>query len=122
MMDKYFSTHIRDEAIKRKKLEMERLRQSLLRNAVTVIAELRRTVSFKDAFIFGSLTKPFKFGINSDIDIAFSGLKDRDFFKAASFISSEIGREVDVIQLEGFRFAEKIKKEGIKWKPKNMPF
>ena len=46
----------------------------------------------------------------------------RDFLKAASFISSEIGRKVDVIQLEGFRFAEKIKKEGIKWKPKNMPF
>ncbi|GFP39274.1 hypothetical protein HKBW3S47_00973 [Candidatus Hakubella thermalkaliphila] len=49
------------------------------------------------------------------MDIGFVGLRDEDFFKAMSFISREIGVEVDVIQLEGHRLEARVKREGLKW-------
>lgn len=91
------------------------MRLETLEKLFNTLERLNEDVPFKEAYIFGSLAKPFKFFEDSDIDIGFMGLEDGHFFKAISFISGEIGGDVDVIQLEGHRLAEKIKKEGIKW-------
>lgn len=91
------------------------MRLETLEKLFNTLERLNEGVPFKEAYIFGSLSKAFKFFEDSDIDIGFMGLEDGHFFKAISFISGEIGGDVDVIQLEGHRLAEKIKKEGIKW-------
>jgi uncharacterized protein len=59
--------------------------------------------------------RPHGFIPDSDVDIAFYKLKDEDFFKAISFLSRRLARDVDVIQLEGHRLEEKRKSTGIKW-------
>ena len=81
-----------------------------------VLDDLSGEVDFKEAYLFGSITKPFRFSEKSDIDIGFLGLSDRDFFKAMSIISKKTGFDVDLVQLEGHRLKEKIVREGTKWK------
>lgn len=113
-----FSTYILDESLKKKRLAQERLRKNILKKLDKILSEMSQNVSFKEAYIFGSVTKSNHFTEKSDIDIAFLGLDDRDFFKVMSFISSQLERDVDIIQLENHRLADKIKKEGLKWKKK----
>ena len=110
-----FSTHLLDEVIERGKKEREELRHYLIIKLFDVLDRLSAEASFSEAYLFGSIAKPYKFSKDSDIDIGFVGLGEEDFFKAMSFISREIGRDADVIQMEDHRLAEKIKREGIKW-------
>src|SRR4030067_651857 len=80
-----------------------------------ILHNLSKSVFFNEAYVFGSVVKPHRFSKLSDIDIGFIGLKDEDFFKTMSFISSQIGVEVDIIQLEGHRLADKVMREGVRW-------
>lgn len=111
-----FSTYLLDEAVDREKEELEKLRLNLLKKLHHIVGKLHLEVPFKEAYIFGSITKPYEFSENSDVDIGFLGLKDEYFFTAMAFISRGINRDADIIQLENFRFAERIKKEGIRVK------
>lgn len=110
-----FSTFILDRVLKRKKSENERLRKNLLNKTKQALEKLYQKGLFKEAYIFGSVTKPFDFTENSDIDVGFIGLKDEDYFKVMSFLSRELERDVDIIQMENHRLASKIKEEGIRW-------
>lgn len=103
------------EKRKREREKAELIRQKLLEEVKKLLSSLCQLIPFEEAYIFGSLVKPEAFFVESDIDIAFYGLKDKDFIKAISFLSRHIGRDVDVVQLEGYRLEEKIKKEGIRW-------
>jgi uncharacterized protein len=114
-----FVTYLLDEAIEKKKKKQEELRLHSLAKIQTVLDALSLEVPFEEAYIFGSVTKPCKFYERSDIDVGFVGLKDEYFFKVMSYISGEIGFDVDVVQLEGNRLGDKIKKEGIRWKRKS---
>lgn len=114
-----FSTALIDETIDRKRKEREVKRLQLIERLSGTLKRLSKRVSFDEAYIFGSVIKPHRFAELSDIDIGFIGLKDEAFFKTISFISDEIGLEVDVIQLEGHRLAEKVKREGMRWTQKD---
>ena len=109
-----FSTYLLDEAVVREKEEREKLRLDALKKLNYIIGRLYLEVPFTEAYIFGSVTKPYEFSENSDADVGFLGLKDEYFFKTMAFISREINMDVDIIQLERSRFAKKIKKEGVK--------
>ena len=113
-LSRRFSTYLLDDTVFRKKEERENLRLDVLKKLHYIIGKLYLEVPFTEAYIFGSVTKPYEFSENSDADIGFRGLKDEYFFKAMAFISREINRDVDVVQLERSRFAKKIKKEGVK--------
>jgi len=112
---KKFETPLLDKVLEREKREREGLRLQLIKKLFDIFGRLRREVPFEDAYLFGSIIKPYKFMEGSDVDIGFTGLGDEYFFKAMSFISREISRDVDVVQLEGHRLAEKIKRDGMKW-------
>ncbi|MDO8445649.1 MAG: hypothetical protein Q7T53_06055 [Deltaproteobacteria bacterium] len=114
-----FSTALIDKTVKRKSKEREERRLQLIGRLFDILNRLSKGVSFDEAYIFGSLIKPYRFSELSDIDIGFIGLKDEDFFMTISFISDEIGLEVDVMQLEGHRLADKVKREGIRWTRKD---
>ncbi|MBP7796922.1 MAG: hypothetical protein KA059_09130 [Elusimicrobiales bacterium] len=101
--------------MKKKRVEKEKLRKHALKKLDTILSEMSQIIFFKDAYIFGSITKPHQFTEESDVDIAFLGLDDKDFFKAMSFISGQLERDVDIIQIENHRLSEKVVKEGIKW-------
>lgn len=116
-----YATPLLDAAIEREKQEREELRKLLLGKIFNVLALMGKTFPFREAYIFGSIVKPFGFTGRSDVDIAFVGLADEHFFQAMSFLSRELGVGVDVVQLEGHRLAEKIRKEGMKWIKKDSP-
>jgi predicted nucleotidyltransferase len=112
------STYILDTILIKKKEERERIRCEVLHKLQSVLDELYTIISFQEAYIFGSITRPYSFYENSDIDIGFIGLNDKDFFKAMSFISARLGCDVDILQLENHRLRPVILKEGIQWKKK----
>ncbi len=104
-------TALIDEYKKKKKEKAEDFRAGLLSKISSALSELLKTVHFEEAYIFGSILTP-SFSRESDIDIAFIGLRDKDLFSAMAFLSDYLGRDVDVIQLEGHRLREKIIREG----------
>ena len=111
-----FTTEIIDSVLHRKKEERENYRIYTLQKLLSVLEELSKIIPFKEAYIFGSITKKYLFSEHSDVDIGFIGLDDKDFFKAMSFISERIGMDVDIVQLEHHRLKDIIQKEGIPWK------
>jgi len=104
------------EKRKKEQEKAQKLREKLLFDIDEALSELSQSVPFQDAYIFGSITTPHTFSPDSDVDIAFYGLKDQDFFKAIAFLSRRLAKDVNVVQLEGHRLEEKIKSTGIKWK------
>ena len=106
-----------EEVYRRKREERERLRQSVLKKVFEALDRLRREVPFREAYIFGSLSRPYAFYESSDIDIAFCGLPEEKFLFAMAFLSDLLERDVDVVMLEKSKFKEKILREGIRWTP-----
>lgn len=121
MMEK-FETDLLDSILERKRREQEEFRLQLIKKLFDTLDKLSQEIPFKEAYLFGSIGKPYRFTKESDVDIGFLGLKDEHFFKAMSFISREIGVDVDILQLENHRLAKKIKKEGIKWTKRGKPY
>lgn len=114
-MSAKFSIHLLERALTRQRKSREQRRQECLAAALRALEELSREIPFEEAYIFGSLTKPACFFEGSDLDIAFTGLRDEDFFRAAAFLSRAIGMEVDLLPLEDHPLKERILKEGIRW-------
>lgn len=110
LLDKYL------KAIEQKK---EKNRLGLLKKTHDALNILSKEISFKKAYIFGSILKKKKFYYDSDIDIAVSGLKDEDFFCFMSRTADILGRDVDIVQLEKHRLKNKILREGLLWKKQN---
>jgi len=110
-----FSTWLLDRAIAKERQGRERQRRERLEALFQALEKLSRQVPFQEAYIFGSLAKPYRYFDESDIDVAFVGLRDEDFFRAMAFLSRELEADVDVVQLESHPLREKIVKEGIRW-------
>src|SRR3990172_4375761 len=110
-----YITTLLDEAVEKERMERETQRLRLLEKLCDALDRGHKEIDFDDAYIFGSVTKPFRFSEISDIDVGFVGLDDRDFFKMMSYLSAETGVDVDIVQLEDHRLADKVKREGIRW-------
>lgn len=76
-------------------------------------AQILKENGVKEIFIFGSLANG-KFNENSDIDIAVSGLSEKDFYKVASILMFELKNEFDLIDLDDKenRFSQMLLKVG----------
>lgn len=111
-----YATTLLDEVIEKKRKNQEDLRLDIIKKILRGIDRLRGELSFEEAYLFGSITKPFRFSERSDVDIGFVGLTNRHFFKVMSYLSEEAGRDVDIIQLEDHKLSDKIKKGGIRSK------
>ena len=105
--------------IAREAEERERARLNTLKRVIEALKELRKGVTFKRAYIFGSVVKPYMYTSRSDVDIAFEGLEPDKLFYAVAFLSEKIGRDVDVVGLERADpyLRRKIVEEGLEWKP-----
>lgn len=66
-----------------------------IKKAVQILKENGAT----EVFIFGSIANG-KFNENSDIDIAVSGLSEKDFYKVASILMFELENKFDLIDLD----------------------
>lgn len=109
-----------EEVLKNKREQNEILRNKTIEKTWEALDELRKKIEFHGAFIFGSLARPYGFNQDSDVDIAFLILDDKDFFFAMAFLSKRLYVDVDIAQMESSNnLKRKILSEGIPWKKKN---
>jgi len=101
---------------KRKSQEREKYRKDFIDEVFKALEKLTKEVFFEEAYIFGSLTKPYQFGKRSDVDLAFKGLDKDKLFITISHLSLELGRDVNVVAIDDVHFKDKILREGIKWR------
>ena len=94
----------------------EKLRKKAIETISQALKDFKNEFIFEEAYIFGSVTKPYKFKKPSDIDIAFTKLDRDKLFLAVSFLRRYFERNVNVVHLEDVHFQKKIVKEGIRWK------
>jgi hypothetical protein len=114
-MSAKFSTHILERALAQQRQRRERQRRALLDGACAALEGLSQQIAFEEAYLFGSITQPERFSERSDIDIAFVGLRDEDFFRALAFLSRRLATDVDIVQLEKHPRREQILQGGIRW-------
>lgn len=112
-------TELLDRYLNKIEQRKEEKRLELLQKILEGLNRISKEISFKKAYIFGSILKKKKFYYDSDVDIAVEGLNNENFFTFMSRISDLLGREVDVIQIETHRLKNKIIKEGLLWKKKD---
>ena len=118
-MTEHFSTHLLDQVIDKKREKREQVRKDCLSACFKALDKLSRLISFEEAYMFGSLAKPYRFNRDSDVDIAFLGLCNEDFFQAIAFLSRELNSDVDVVQLENHPRKKLIIREDIRWKKRD---
>jgi hypothetical protein len=110
-----FSTSKLDQLISDRRLKNEQDRQFLLNKTKQWFNQYGKKYSIDRAYIFGSVTHPYHFSHQSDIDVAIENINLDDFFLVISLLSEHLEREVDLIQLKHCHFAEKIRQTGILW-------
>ena len=110
-----FKTYFLDRAIAHRRDTQEQQRQQILAQVIEWLETVGSQHGIKQAYIFGSLTRPGDFTEASDVDIAISGKLPEDFCPLMSLLSTTLGREVDLIHLEKCHFAERIREKGILW-------
>lgn len=99
----------RDRRVRREAALAEQTR-ALLRTAVA------RHVPGTAVWVYGSLVKPGRFHEWSDVDIAVASLPPGMTLEyLQSLLSAEVGREVDVCQLDRTRLRPVIEREGERW-------
>jgi predicted nucleotidyltransferase len=107
----------------RRQMKYHQFEQARL-NTIEAIKEalnhLAKRYTWEDAYIFGSITSPGRYGSASDIDISVSGLDTLDYFAFIGDISELLNKRVDVVRLEECRFSQSIISKGIKWTRKKI--
>jgi predicted nucleotidyltransferase len=111
-----FDTSLLDEAIARRHERREMLRRARLEEVLRQLEGLGPAHEVKEAYIFGSLAQPGRFSEDSDIDVAVV-MPSARFFDLAAELSHALHTDVDLIPLERCHFADKIRREGIRWTP-----
>lgn len=114
-----FDTSVLDQAIAERSARWEAERQDLLARLLHWLDEHGRRYTLSQAYIFGSIARPGRFTDRSDIDVAVTVLPDTPFFALMAALSTAMGRDVDLIDLNQCHFADKIQREGILWTPSN---
>jgi predicted nucleotidyltransferase len=103
-----------DQAIARAQTAREDARQQTRSAVDEALAALAKRYAFGEVYLFGSLVKPGRYRGDSDVDLAVSGLGDA-YWTFAAELSEQLGRDVDLVDLDTSRFAERIRREGIRW-------
>jgi predicted nucleotidyltransferase len=104
------------EKLQEEKLaEREERRKKILTDITISLKRYFSSKKVAKVFIIGSILRKGAFYNFSDIDIAVEGL-DEDYFLTLSEIEALLDRDVDLIELEGHRLREEIKKRGMRIK------
>ncbi|ETX03233.1 MAG: hypothetical protein ETSY1_00750 [Candidatus Entotheonella factor] len=110
-----FKTDTLDTILHRRREAQEQERQVLLARVYHTLDRLSPVYGLDHVYIFGSLIRPWTFSADSDIDLAVESLEPEPFFSLMGILATELGREVDLIDLSRCHFASKIRQEGRLW-------
>jgi len=110
-----FDTYLLDQALARRREAQEHSRRHMLDRVLRLLDEMGPQCNIHHAYIFGSVTRPYRFSEDSDVDIAVEPVPPEQFFAAIGAFALALGREVDLIELDKCPFAHRILEEGIEW-------
>jgi predicted nucleotidyltransferase len=114
-MIKTFSTSKLDQVLSDRSLKNEQDRQILLQKTKEWLNQNAHQYGMTSAYIFGSVTRPYRFHRRSDVDLAVETIDQDQFCLVISLLATFLEREVDLIQLKHCHFANKIRQTGILW-------
>ena len=115
-----FDTNVLDEAIAQRSDRLENERQRLLAQTIDLLERHGSRYGIRSAYIFGSVARPRRFHERSDVDIAIKTSRPDLLIEAIGPLSSLLGRDVDLVDLATVPFAERIRREGVRWTPKSF--
>jgi hypothetical protein len=114
-MSKPFKTTILDRRLRKKRQENEKTRRETLQHLLGMLPKLAVKYGFNHAYLFGSITQKGRFRKSSDVDIAIAGLGNEKYFAFMAELSDQLGREVDVVQIEKHPLKKRIMETGMEW-------
>jgi predicted nucleotidyltransferase len=113
-----FPTPILDRALATRRQQNEQQRLATCDRVIAWLDGAGQRYGITRAYLFGSLTKPYRFTARSDVDVAVEAIDSESFFQAMSELSEQVGREVDLVELSKCPFADRIRQQGIVWRAK----
>jgi hypothetical protein len=116
-----FDTSLLDQALAEQQKQREQERLATLQQVIAWLNQRGPTYGIHQAYLFGSLLRPNRFGRHSDVDVAVEALDTNHFFPAMAALSEAVGRDVDLVELRKCPFAERIRQTGQLWMPPNLP-
>ncbi len=114
-----FDTSVLDAALRERQARYEQSRVHLLAEVLGLLDLLGPDYGLQEAYVFGSLVRPGRFKPESDVDIAVVLAGAEALFRLSAELSMRLARDVDLIELNQCFFADKIRREGVRWTPSN---
>jgi predicted nucleotidyltransferase len=100
-------------AVKQRRQQCEELRQEVLS---ATIAALNKLVTRGEAYVYGSVARPGRFGGRSDVDSALTEAPTgMSVYRLQARLEEMIGRPVYLCILDETRVAPGIVREGVLW-------
>ncbi len=109
-----FDTHRLDHALAHRRETNEVQRLAMLNRVKSWLIQEGARYGINDFYVFGSVTRPYRFTEKSDVDVAIEGIQPEYFFDAMASLSEAVGREVDLVDLSKCHFAERIRQRGLR--------
>jgi uncharacterized protein len=110
-----FSTALLDAALKRRRALNEQQRLAALARVTAWLETQGDRYDIQEAYLFGSIARPYQFSDRSDVDVAAENIRPDLFFDAMASLSEAVERDVDLVELLKCPFAAKIRQQGIRW-------
>lgn len=110
-----FSTALLDAALERRRALNEQQRLATIARVTAWLETQGDRYDIQQAYIFGSITRPYQFSEHSDVDVAAENIRPDRFFDAMASLSEALERDVDLVELLKCPFATKIRQQGIRW-------
>lgn len=114
-----YDTSLLDKAIAERRARLEQERRAVLAHVLQWLDEHGADLGLRAAYVFGSLAGKGRFDDCSDVDIAVEEISVEGFFDLMAALSSDLDRDVDLVELTKCHFAHRIRQEGIRWTQKN---
>lgn len=116
-----FRTDLLDAAQARRRVDDEAQRMETMERIIQWLETEGVQYGMDEAFIFGSVIRPYHFTERSDVDIAVEQMEVEAFFAAMGALSEAVERDVDLVELLKCPFAHRIRQQGVKWRRGTLP-
>lgn len=114
-----YDTSLLDKAIAERRARLEQERRAVLARVLQWLDEHGADLGLHQAYVFGSVAGKGRFDDCSDVDVAVEQISAEGFFDLMAALSSELDRDVDLVELSKCHFAHRIRQEGVQWVKKN---
>lgn len=94
-----YPTPLLDKAIANRRQQNEQQRLIVIEQVIRWLESKAQNYGIPQAYLFGSVVRPYGFGRYSDIDLAVETIDPNYFFQAIAKLSERVERDVDLVEL-----------------------